>query len=206
MKESYTSDMSDDENRQLSASTVRRKIKPKGSPKVVEVTSNGKIKRRRSILDLSGLLLNDTVQDVDVQLMSDEQSQTLRMRRENAYNNPFESWYGRDAKTGNLLTIVKTKTHGGETVTTGTMQGQNGTVYQIRTLANGQVVAEEINQEMFNKELDAVRSQEEGSGADIDPETIDAIDGLPGGWRRGLRNERRLDSSNQLDIMVSPRQ
>ncbi|KAI2505404.1 Metallo-peptidase family M12B Reprolysin-like [Fragilaria crotonensis] len=205
MKESSstTTDESDDENRQLAPSTTRRhKIKTKGSSKVVAVTSNGKIKRRRSIVDLSGLQLGDSAQDVDVQLMSDEQLQTLRMRRANTENDPFESWYGRDTKTGNHLTIVKSTTNWGETVTTGSMHGQNGTVYQIRTLANGAVVAEEIKQEMFNKELDGVRTHVKGGGGDIDPETIDAIDGLPGGGRRGLRNERRLDSSSQLDVMV----
>ncbi|KAI2492459.1 hypothetical protein MHU86_22078 [Fragilaria crotonensis] len=205
MKESSSiaTDESDDENRQLGATTVRQKIKTKGSSKVVAVTSNGKVKRRRSIVDLSGLQLGDTAQDVDVQLMSDEQSQTLRMRRANTKDDPFESWYGRDTKTGNHLTIVKSTTNWGETATTGSMHGQNGTVYQIRTLANGGVVAEEIKQEMFNKELDGVRTFVKGGSDDIDPETIDAVDGLPGSGRRGLRNSRRLDSSSQLDIMVS---
>ncbi|KAI2505406.1 Metallo-peptidase family M12B Reprolysin-like [Fragilaria crotonensis] len=205
MKESpsINTNESDDENRQLGASTTRRhKIKAKGSSKVVAVTSNGKIKRRRSVVDLSGLQLGDGARDVDVQLMSDEQSQTLRMRRANTNNDPFESWYGMDTKTGNHLTIVKSTTNWGETVTTGSMHGQNGTVYQIRTLANGAVVAEEIKQEMFNKELDGVRTFVKGGSDDIDPETIDAIDGLPGGGRRGLRNERRLDSSSQLDVMI----
>ena len=208
MKESDSSitDENDDENRLLGMNKRHDKIKPKGSPKVVAVTSNGKVKRRRSIVDLSVLQLDDTVQDVDVQLMSDEQSQTLRlMKQANTNSDPFESWYGRDANTGNHLTIVKTKTQWGETVTTGTMHGQNGTVYQIRTLANGEVVAEEIKQEMFNKELDGIRTHVKGGGSDIDPATIDAVDGLPGGGRRGPQNLRRLDSSSQLDVMVSDR-
>ena len=41
---------------------------------------------------------------------------------------------------------------------------------------------------------------------DVDPDTIDEIDGLPGGGRRGRRNLRRLDSSSELDIMVSLQQ
>jgi hypothetical protein len=208
MKESSLADKNENENRQLHANrtsfSLRHKIKTKGSPTAVALASNGKIKRRRSHVDLSGLLLGDTVQDVDVQLMSDEPSQTLRMRRANAKEDPFESWYGRDAKTGNHLTIVKTKTHWGYTVTTGTMHGKNGTVYQIRTLANGEVVAEEIKQEMFNAERDGVRTHMKRANADIDPGKIDAIDGLPGGGRLGLRNLRRLDSASELDIMVSP--
>ena len=207
MKESDSTitDENDGESRLLGLNKRHDKIKPKGGPKVVAVTSNGKVKRRRSIVDLSGLQLDDTVQDVDVQLMSDEPSQTLRMKRANTNSDPFESWYGRDANTGNHLTIVKTKTQWGETVTTGTMHGQNGTVYQIRTLANGEVVAEEIKQKMFNKELDGIKTHVKSGGSDIDPATIDAVDGLSGGGRRGLQNLRRLDSSSQLDVMVSDR-
>ncbi len=196
-----------DENRQLriqrkkAGRSFRRRIQPKGEPKPI-TDADGNIKRRQSIVDLRELLLDDDEDDVDIQLMSDEDSQTLRMRRDDRKQDPFESWYGRDENTGNHLTMVKTTTSWGNTVTTGTMHGKNGTVYQIRTLANGDVVAEEIKQEMFDSELEGPRTDVAGDD-DVDPDTIDEIDDIPGGGRRGRRNLRRLDSSSELDIMVS---
>jgi hypothetical protein len=197
-----------DENRQLrvqrkkTSRSFRRKIGPKGDPKAL-TDADGKVKRRQSIIDLRALLLDDDEDYVDIQLMSDEESQTLKMRRDDRRDDPFESWFGMDETTGNHLTMVKTATPWGNTVTTGTMYGKNGTVYQIRTLAGGDVVAEEIKQEMFERELDGPATNVEGDD-DVDPDTIDEIDGLPDGVRRGRRSLRRLDSSSQLDIMVSP--
>jgi hypothetical protein len=195
-----------DENRQLriqrkkTGRSFRRKIGPKGDPKPL-TDADGNVKRRQSIVDLRELLLDDDEDDVDVQLMSDEDSQTLKMRRDDRKEDPFESWFGMDETTGNHLTMVKTATPWGNTVTTGTMYGKNGTVYQIRTLADGDVVAEEIKQDMFDRELDGPATDVEGDD-DVDPDTIDEIDGLPDGGRRGRRSLRRLDSSSQLDIMV----
>ena len=194
-----------DENRQLrvqrkkAGRSFRRKIGPKGDPKPL-TDADGNVKRRQSIVDLRELLLDDDDDDVDVQLMSDEEPQTLRMRRDDRKRDPFDSWFGMDETTGNHLTMVKTKTKWGETVTTGTMQ-KNGTVYQIRTLADGNVVAEEVKQELFDRELDGPVTNVEGDD-DVDPDTIDEIDGLPDGVRRGRRSLRRLDSSSELDIMV----
>lgn len=140
---------------------------------------DGNNKRRQSIVDLRGLLLDDNDDDVDVQIMrSDEGSQTLRMRRDDRKQDSFESWNGRDENTGNHLTMVKTTTRWENTVTTGTMHGKNGSVYQILRLENGDVVAEEIKQEMVDVEGDD----------DVDPDTIDEIDGLPVGGRRGRWN------------------
>ncbi|KAI2508884.1 Metallo-peptidase family M12B Reprolysin-like [Fragilaria crotonensis] len=195
-----------DENRQLrvqrkkTGRSFRRKIKPKGEPEDV-LDADGNVKRRKSIVDLRELLLDDDEDDVDVQLMSDEDSQTLKMRRNDRKEDPFESWFGLDETTGHHLTMVKTATPWGNTVTTGTMYGKNGTVYQIRTLADGDVVAEEVKQEMFDSEKEGPATDVEGDD-DVDPDTIDEIDGLPDGGRRGRRNLRRLDSSSQLDIMV----
>ncbi|KAI2514356.1 hypothetical protein MHU86_249 [Fragilaria crotonensis] len=111
-------------------------------------------------------------------MRSDEGSQTLRMRRGDRKEDSFESWYGRDENTGNHLPMVKTTTRWENTVTTGTMHGKNGSVYQILRLENGDVVAEEIKQEMVDVEGDD----------DVDPDTIDEIDGLPVGGRRGRWN------------------
>jgi hypothetical protein len=182
----------------------RHKIKPKGTPQVIK-NANGKIKRRKSVVDLSELLLGEDGGVVDIQLMSDEASETILMTRDDREEDPFESWYGMNETTGHHLTMVKTETPSGETITTGTMQGENGTVYQIRTLADGNVVAEEVKPGMFDRELDALRTDGKVNN-DVDPETINAIDGMPEGGRRGRRNLRRLlDSPNVLDIMVSPR-
>jgi hypothetical protein len=199
----------DDEDRQLrrqrkgSGRKFRRIVKPKGAPKDL-AGADGTVKRRQSIVDLRELLLDDDEDDLDIQLMSDEDSEALKMKRDDRKEDPFESWYGMDETTGHHLTMVKTKTPWGDTVTTGTMQGNNGTVYRIRTLADGNVVAEEVKPEMFDSELDGPVTNVEGDD-DVDPETIDEIDGLPGGGRRGRRNLRRLDSSSELDIMVSLR-
>ncbi|KAI2508882.1 Metallo-peptidase family M12B Reprolysin-like [Fragilaria crotonensis] len=204
VKESPKDESDSDENRQLrvqrkkAGRSFRRKIQPTGEPEDV-MDADGNIKRRKSIVDLRELLLDDDEDDVDVQLMSDEDSQTLRMRRDDRKQDPFDSWFGMDETTGNHLTMVKTKTRWGETVTTGTMQ-KNGTVYQIRTLADGNVVAEEVRQS-FDRELEGPVTDVEGDN-DVDPDTIDEIDGLPDGGRRGRRNLRRLDSSSELDIMV----
>ena len=179
--------------------TFRRKIKPNGDPESV-TDAYGK-EMRRSVVDLRQLLLDDDEDDVDVQLMSDQPSQTLKMRRTDRIQDPFESWFGMDDLSGNYLTMVKTVTSFGETVTTGTMVGANGTVYQIRTLADGDVVAEEVKQSTFDRELEGPRTDVEGDD-DVDPSTIYEIDG-PGGGRRGRRELRRLDSSSQIDIMVS---
>ena len=208
VEESPKIDINSGENRLLrikqkrTSRSFRRVIKPKGAPKGL-ADADGNIKRRQSIVDLRELLLDDDEDDLDIQLMSDEDSEALKMKRDDRKEDPFESWYGMDETTGHHLTMVKTKTPWGDTVTTGTMQGKNGTVYQIRTLADGNVVAEEVKQEMFDSELDGPVTNVEGDD-DVDPETIDEIDGLPGGGRRGRRNLRRLDSSSELDIMVSP--
>ena len=188
-------DNTGDEERQLRQTRPKknRKIKPIGTPKAVR-DANGKVKRRKSIIDLSEMMLGDGEDNVDIQLMSDEAPQTLKMKRGSNKVGSYESWYGMDATTGNQLTMVKTKTPWGDTVTTGSMHGNNGTVYQIRTLADGNVVAEEVKQGMFDQELEAVRSDA----------TINAIDMLPEGGRRGRRALRRLDSPSVLDIMVSP--
>ena len=191
-----------DEERQLRRTRRKKihKIKPKETPKTVK-DSEGKFKRRKSIVDLSELMLGDDEDDVDIQLMSDEAPQTLKMKRGSRKAGSYESWYGMDANNGHHLTMVKTKTPWGETVTTGTMFGKNGTVYQIRTLADGNVVAEEVKQGMFDMEFEGPKTDGDG---DDNPETIviiDAIDGFPGGGRRHLR---RLDSSSEIDIMVSP--
>ena len=207
VEESPKIDINSGENRLLrikqkrTSRSFRRVIKPKGAPKGL-ADADGNIKRRQSIVDLRELLLDDDEDDLDIQLMSDEDSETLKMKRNDRKEDPFESWFGLDETTGHHLTMVKTKTPWGDTVTTGTMQGKNGTVYQIRSLADGNVVAEEVKQEMFADELDGPSVDVEG-GEDVDPETIDEIDGLPGGGRRGRRNLRRLDSSSELDLMVS---
>ena len=208
VKESPKINSNSDEDRQLrikrkkTGRSFRRVVKAKGPPKDI-ADSNGKIKRRQSIVDLRELLLDDDEDDVDVQLMSDVDSQTLKMRRDDRKEDPFESWYGRDETTGHHLTMVKTKTPWGDTVTTGTMFGKNGTVYQIRTLADGDVVAEEVKPENFDRDLDGPTIDVTGDDDDVDPDTIDEIDGLPGGGRRGRRNLRRLDSASELDVMVS---
>ena len=181
--------------------TFRRTIKPVGDPESIS-DEDGIVKRRRSVVDLRQLLLDDDDDDVDIQLMNDQESQSLKMRRDDGREDPFESWFGRDETTGNQLTMVRTATIWGETVTTGTMYGKNGTVYQIRTLADGDVVAEEVKPMNFDMEKEGPRTDVEGDD-DVDPETIDEIDGLPDGGRRGRRNLRRLDSSSQIDIMVS---
>ena len=181
--------------------TFRRKITPMGQPELV-IDSNGNVKRRRSVVDLRQLLLDDDEDDVDIQLLNDEASLTLKVRRDDSDEDPFESWYGSDEITGNHLTMVKTATIWGDTVTTGTMYGRNGTVYQIRTLSSGDVVAEEVRQASFDRELTGPHTDVDGDD-DVDPETIDEIDGLPDGGRRSRRKLRRLDSSSQIDVMVS---
>ena len=187
--------------RNKAGGSFRHKIEAKGIPKLIK-NAKGKIKRRKSVVDLSGLLLGDDGGVVDIQLMSDEAFETIEMTRDDREEDPFASWYGMNETTGHHLTIVKTETPSGETVTTGTMQGKNGTVYQIRTLADGNVVAEEVKPGMFDRELDALRTDGKGDNG-VDPETID--DGMPRGGRRGRRNLRRLlDSPSVLDIMVSP--
>ena len=190
----------DDELRNLKRNK-RNKIKAKGIPKLIK-NAKGKIKRRKSVVDLSGLLLGNNGGVVDIQLMSDEAFETIEMTRDDREEDPFESWFGMNETTGHHLTMVKTETPSGETITTGTMQGENGTVYQIRTLADGNVVAEEVKPGMFDRELDALRTDGKGDNG-VDPEIID--DGMPRGGRRGRRNLRRLlDSPSVLDIMVSP--
>ena len=183
-----------DDDRQLrrkrrNGPTKTHKIKPIGTPKNVR-DAKGRIKRRKSIVDLSDLVLGDDDESLNIQLMSDEAPQTLTMTRGSRQAGSYESWHGMDAATGHHLTMVKTKTPWGDTVTTGTMTGKNGTVYQIRTLAGGNVVSEEVKQGMFDKEVDAVRSDAKRRG-DV-------------GGSHGRRSLRRLDSASEIDIMVSP--
>jgi hypothetical protein len=78
------------------------------------------------------------------------------------------------------------------------LYGKNGTIYQIRSLPNGDVIAEEMEQNMFPAEKDGIEINSEDR-YDIDPATIDKIDGLPSNGRQ----LRRLDSSSEIDIMVS---
>jgi hypothetical protein len=176
--------------------TFRRAIRPSGDPETV-MDTEGRVRFRRSRLNLRELILGDEEDDVNIQLMSDQEAQSLTVRRDDTNADPFESWYGLDEQSGNSLTVIKTMTRHGREVTTGTLYGKNGTIYQIRTLADGDVVAEEMKQEMFPKDIDGPETNSEGDD-DIDPDTIDQIDGLPSN-RRQLRN---LDSSSEIDIMV----
>ena len=189
------------DSRQLRVKTKKRtyrgKIRPQGAPEPVS-DAEGKVRGRRSRIDLSSLELGDEEDDVDVQLMDDDILQTLKMRRDDTMEDPFESWFGLDSETGNSLTMVKTQTIHGRSVATGTLYGKNGTIYQIRTLADGDVVAEERTQDMFDREMPGPETDMEDDD-DIDENTIDQVDGQPS----GRRNLRRLDSSAVIDIMVS---
>jgi hypothetical protein len=77
----------DDEDRQLrrqrkgSGRKFRRIVKPKGAPKDL-AGADGTVKRRQSIVDLRELLLDDDEDDLDIQLMSDEDSEALKMKRD----------------------------------------------------------------------------------------------------------------------------
>jgi hypothetical protein len=177
--------------------TYRRAIRPTGDPETVR-DAKGNVRLRRSRLNLRQLILGDEEDDIDIQLMSDQEAQSIRVRRDDTKADPFESWFGLDKDTGSSFTMVKTVTHQGREVTTGTLYGKNGTVYQIRSLADGDVVAEEVKQEMFPKDIEGPETNSEDDD-DIDPDSIDQIDGLPSN-RRQLR---RLDSSSEIDIMVS---
>jgi hypothetical protein len=177
--------------------TFRRAIRPTGDPETIQ-DSNGNVRLRRSRLNLRQLILGDEEDDVDIQLMSDQEAQSIRVRRDDTKTDPFESWFGLDTNTGSSFTMVKTVTRQGREVTTGTLYGKNGTVYQIRSLADGDVIAEEVKQEMFPKDVDGPETNSEDDD-DIDPDSIDQIDGLPSN-RRQLR---KLDSSSEIDIMVS---
>ena len=175
----------------------KRIIRANGDPEVVRDES-GKVRFRRSKLNLRHFILDDEEDDVDIQLMSDEEAQSIRVRRVDTTADPFESWYGMDKNTGSSFTMVKTVTRQGIKVITGTLYGKNGTIYQIRSLANGDVIAEEMEQDMFPDHMDGIEINSEDHN-DIDPATIDKIDGLPSNGRQ----LRRLDSSSEIDIMVS---
>jgi hypothetical protein len=194
--EQQSSDSRNLRTRKKRGRTFRRAIRPSGDPETV-MDAEGKVRFRRSRLNLRELILGDEEDDVDIQVMSDQEAQSLTVRRDDTDTDPFEAWYGSDEKSGSSLTMIKTVTRHGREVTTGTLYGKNGTIYQIRTLADGDVVVEEIKQDMFPRDIDGPETNTEGDD-DIDPDTIDQIDGLPSN-RRQLRN---LDSSSQIDIMV----
>jgi ribosomal protein L24 len=173
-----------------------RRISPEGEPEPVKDV-DGNVVKRRSRLDLKDLASLQDEDDVDFQLMSDEKSESMHIVRDDKPEDQFESWSGRDEDTGHSLTVVTTTTNDGIKVTTGTMYGKNGTVYQIRQLADRDVIVEEVPQTSFDSEMEGPETDTEGD-EDVDQSTIDQVDGVS-----TRRNLRRLDSSSVIDVMVS---
>jgi ribosomal protein L24 len=159
--------------------------------------ADGNVMKRRSRLDLKDLANLQDEDDVDFQLMSDEKSERMHLVRDDKPEDRFESWSGRDEDTGHSLTVVTTTTNDGVKVTAGTLYGENGTVYQIRQLADRDVIVEEVPQTSFDNEMEGPGTDTEGD-EDVDPSTIDQVDGV-----LARRQLRRLDSSSVIDVMVS---
>ena len=189
-------DSPDDRNLKLYRRQANFRIRPQGDPEIV--TDNLGRRHKRARIDIRNLDLTKDEDELEIQLMSDEDGETLKMKRDDTTDDPFQSWFGTNAKTGHSLTMVKTTTASGKSTTTGTMYGKNGTVYQIRTLGDSEVIVDEVKQEMFDPEFEGPETEVEGD-ADVDSSAIDKVD-VPSSARRNLR---RLDSPDVIDIMVS---
>jgi len=178
--------------------TTRSAVRPRGNPETVQ-DAEGRVKRR-SRVDLRGLALTGyDRKTVDIQLMNDQDAETFsNMTRDDTDQDPFESWSDFNFDTGRSLTMVKHVTADGRSVTTGTLYGNNGTVYQIRQLADRDVIVEEVPQSSFDKEYEGEILHTEGAEQDVDPTTIDEVDSVTGQGQ----SRRKLDSSDQIDIMV----
>lgn len=177
-----------------------RTVRPRDAPEPVQ-DEHGVVFKRRSRLDLRKFIFEQDKESIDIQLMSDEPAETFDdMTRADQDDDDFEAWHGVDEATGHSLTMVKSTSFDGTVTTAGTLYGENGTIYQVRTLADHDIIVEEVSQGMFDSEFEGVATETEGH-ADVDRDTIDQVDEPDNAQETNLRN-RRLDGAGVIDVMV----
>jgi len=164
-------------------------------------------RKRRSRLSLADLQL-DADQNVEIQLMRGDTPMKFKLSKEDYDDDPFTSYTSTNHETGDRMTFVTSTTRDGIRMVTGTIHNANGTVFQIRQLADGEVIVDEI-QDGFDRELEPPSSAMEGyREADIPGPTV-MVDGLvtDENAARYLRTTgsggRALQSGlTQIDVMV----
>ena len=194
----------------------RRKHKPLGRPSRIDVidTQEGFVekdghqsRRRRSRLNVDDLLL-DHDEDVEIQLMSDESSMKFKLIKQDFDDDPFTSYSSTDGTTGERITIVTSTAKDGQQVMVGTAHSANGTIYQIRQLADQELIVEEV-QDGFDPEFKGlVGKTHSDQNRDEKPAVIDIVDGVvtdqsDGRYLRAGGERRLVDDGTVLDVMVS---
>ena len=181
------------------------RVKPKNDPEDV-VRHDGR-HRRRSRLNVDDLLL-DHDEDVEIQLMSDESSMKFKLIKQDFDDDPFTSYSSTDGTTGERITIVTSTAKDGQQVMVGTAHSANGTIYQIRQLADQELIVEEV-QDGFDPEFKGlVGKTHSDQNRDEKPAVIDIVDGVvtdqsDGRYLRAGGERRLVDDGTVLDVMVS---
>ena len=195
----------DDAKRKRKPLSRPNRVKPKNDPQDV-VRRDGR-HRRRSQLNVDDLLLDDD-EDIEIQLMRDESSMKFKLKKQDFDDDPFTSYSSTDDTTGQRITFVTSTAKDGIPVMVGTVHNANGTIYQIRQLADQELIVEEV-QDGFDPEYKGqVGKIKNDQNHDEKPKVVDVVDGVvtdQSDDSRYLRSggERRLvDDGTVLDVMV----
>ena len=194
----------------------RRKHKPLGRPSRIDVidTQEGFVekdghqsRRRRSRLNVDDLLLEDD-KDVEIQLMLDETFMKFKLKKQDFDDDPFTSYSSTEDSMNGRITFVTSTTRDGQPVMVGTAHNANGTIYQIRQLADQELIVEEV-QDGFDPEFEGpLREIQSDQGRDGSTADIDFVDGVvtdqsDGRYLRAGGERRLVDDGTVLDVMVS---
>jgi hypothetical protein len=172
---------------------------------IPESVKDGVRDRRRSRLNVESLRLDDN-ELLDLQLMSDEPHMNFKLKMLDLDDDPFTSFSSANLTSGESVTFVTSKDRDGRPTLMGTVHNANGTTFQIRQLADKELIVEEVVGG-FDPEFDGVIEEVHGEN-DLPPAKVDIVDGFvenPNG-SRGLRSgngRRLLDDGSVLDVMVS---
>ena len=165
-------------------------------------------RRRRSRLNVDDLFLDDD-EDIEIQLMLDETSMKFKLKKQDFDDDPFTSYSSTDDTTGQRITFVTSTAKDGIPVMVGTVHNANGTIYQIRQLADQELIVEEV-QDGFDPEFEGLLGNfQNDQGRDGNPEVIiDVVDGVvtdqsdDGRYLRSGGERRLVDDGTVLDVMV----
>lgn len=121
-------------------------------------------------------------------------------------DDPFTSFSSVNHTSGERVTFITSLSRDGRTTVMGTVHNANGTIFQIRQLADKELIVEEVKGG-FDPEFDGGIEVVSGEN-DLPPTKVDIVDGFvenPNG-SRGLRpgkGRRLLDDGSVIDVMVS---
>jgi hypothetical protein len=186
------------EERRTRPSRIVPKLKP-------EDIKDGIHRRRRSRLDLRDFRLDDD-EDLELQLMDDEPPMRFHLKMFDDDDEPFTAFSSVNDTTGDSVTFVTSRTRGGRVTVMGTLHNANGTIFQVRQLADKELVVEEVLGG-FDPEFESTLEDIHGD-KDLPPPITDVVDGYVENSKklRGLQSGkgRRLsDDGSVLDVMVS---